>query len=145
MQSINLSSMRFFSLDEARAVLPEVKVLVEKLQRTKHSLEVFKNIEIEFCDESVLDDINMTKINKEFHRLSYQFFDCIDKLEEIGCVLKDSNLGLVDFYSIVDGREILFCWRFGENDITHWHDLEAGFRGRMPIASLLSRETKIDK
>lgn len=145
MQSINLSSMKFFTLDEARAVLPEIKSIVEKLQNTKKALDVFKNIEIEYGDESVLDDINTTKINKEFHRLSYQFFQGIDRLEVLGCMLKDINTGLVDFYSIVDGEEIFFCWRLGEQDIMHWHDLEAGFRGRMPITSLLGKETRIEK
>ena len=137
--------MKFFTLDEARAVLPEIKSIVEKLQNTKKALDVFKNIEIEYGDESVLDDINTTKINKEFHRLSYQFFHCIGQLEDLGCMLKDMNNGLVDFYSIVDGKEIFFCWRLGEKDIVHWHDLEAGFRGRMPITSLLGKETKIEK
>ncbi len=145
MQSMNLSSMKFFTLDEARSILPEVKSIMEKLQNSKNALDMFKHIEIECDDFSVLQDINMTKINKEFHRLSYQFFNCIDRLEELGCMLKDINLGLVDFYSIVDGKEIFFCWRFGEDDIMHWHRLDVGFRGRMHIAGLLGLESKIEK
>ena len=144
MQSLNFSAMKFFTFEEARAVLPEVKALVEKLVKTKKALDTFKNVEIEFDDPSVAEEINLTKINKDFHRWSYQFFDCLDSLEEMGCVVKDVDNGLIDFYSIVDGKEVFFCWKAGESDIAHWHDLDAGFRGRMPIG-VLGREVKKEK
>ncbi len=50
-----------------------------------------------------------------------------------GCVLKDLDRGLVDFYSLHGDRLIFLCWQLGEPEVTHWHSLESGFTGRQPI------------
>jgi len=58
---------------------------------------------------------------------------CIEKLEELGVVLKDLDLGLLDFPSVRQGEEVLLCWQVGEDSVTTWHGLEEGFAGRKPI------------
>ena len=55
------------------------------------------------------------------------------ELEAIGCVFKGFQEGLVDFYGKIDGRDVFWCWKQGEERIEHWHDIEAGFAGRQPI------------
>ncbi len=61
------------------------------------------------------------------------------ELEEIGCEFKDFEKGLVDFHGRLEGREILWCWKSGEDRIAHWHELEAGYAGRQPLPEVLSR------
>jgi len=56
-----------------------------------------------------------------------------EELEDIGCELKDFEVGLVDFPALRDGREIFFCWKLGEAQIEHWHPVTSGFSGRRPI------------
>lgn len=58
---------------------------------------------------------------------------CVDKLEELGVVLKDLDLGLLDFPSEREGEEVLLCWHVGEDAVTSWHGLEEGYAGRKPI------------
>ena len=55
------------------------------------------------------------------------------ELETVGCVFKGFQEGLVDFYGKLDGRDVFWCWKQGEERIEHWHDIEAGFAGRQPI------------
>jgi hypothetical protein len=57
------------------------------------------------------------------------------ELEEIGCSYKDWSfeLGLVDFPSIIDGKEVLLCWRSDEESVKYYHGLLEGFAGRKPI------------
>ncbi|MEO8226053.1 MAG: DUF2203 domain-containing protein [Gemmatimonadota bacterium] len=55
------------------------------------------------------------------------------ELDEIGCVFKGFDAGLVDFYSLRDDQPIFLCWRVGEDRIRYWHSIEAGFGGRQPI------------
>lgn len=55
------------------------------------------------------------------------------ELAEIGCELKDFNTGLVDFPAEFEGRKVWLCWKLGEAEVSHWHELEAGFAGRRPI------------
>lgn len=58
---------------------------------------------------------------------------CVDRLEELGVVLKDLDLGLLDFPSEREGEEVLLCWHVGEESVTSWHGLEEGYAGRKPI------------
>jgi hypothetical protein len=60
----------------------------------------------------------------------------VSELTDIGCELKDANIGLIDFIGRHDGRDIYLCWRLGEDNIQFWHELHAGFAGRQPIATL---------
>lgn len=68
--------------------------------------------------------------------------DCINRylqeLEAVGCVFKGFDAGLVDFYCLREDRVVFLCWRLGEERITHWHELDAGFGGRQPIDSSFS-------
>lgn len=55
------------------------------------------------------------------------------ELEQIGCQFKGFEQGLVDFYGLHEGRLVCLCWRLGEEGVTHWHEIDAGFAGRQPI------------
>jgi hypothetical protein len=57
----------------------------------------------------------------------------LQELEGVGCVFKGFDAGLVDFYSLRGDRPIFLCWKLGEERITHWHEIDAGFSGRQPI------------
>ncbi|MGD0678603.1 MAG: DUF2203 domain-containing protein [Polyangiaceae bacterium] len=59
------------------------------------------------------------------------------QLEELGAVLKDARLGLLDFYGRVDGTLVWLCWKFGEDAVTHYHALDEGFAGRKPIQPMM--------
>jgi hypothetical protein len=63
----------------------------------------------------------------------------LGELEQIGCEFKGFDQGLVDFHGRLDAREILWCWKYDEDRIAHWHELEAGFAGRQPLPEVLSR------
>ena len=60
----------------------------------------------------------------------------LEELRSIGCQLKDYQAGLVDFPASHQGRDICLCWKLGEETISHWHEMDAGFDGRQPIALL---------
>ncbi len=59
----------------------------------------------------------------------------LHELEKLGVELKGAHNGLCDFPSQKDGREVYLCWKLGEEEVTHWHELHAGFSGRQPIES----------
>jgi hypothetical protein len=66
----------------------------------------------------------------------------LQELESIGCVFKGFDAGLVDFYSLREDRPIFLCWRLGEERITHWHEVDAGFTGRQPIDAAILSEVR---
>ncbi len=58
----------------------------------------------------------------------------MEELEQVGCVLKGFEPPLVDFYSLSQDRLIFLCWQPDDVHITHWHEVDAGFAGRQPLA-----------
>jgi hypothetical protein len=51
-------------------------------------------------------------------------------------ILRDIASGLVDFPALVSGRQVWLCWQLGEDDVSWWHELEAGVAGRQPLIEL---------
>lgn len=54
-------------------------------------------------------------------------------IDRQGAELKDIDLGLVDFPAVLEGTEVLLCWRLGEPEVAFYHGPEDGFRGRRPL------------
>jgi hypothetical protein len=57
----------------------------------------------------------------------------VEAVQETGCVVKDLDIGLVDFPTLLRGVEVYLCWKLGETNIGFWHGVDEGFRGRKPI------------
>jgi hypothetical protein len=57
-----------------------------------------------------------------------------ERLERLDLVVRDLERGLVDFPSLIDGREVYLCWLLDEPAVGHWHGVESGFAGRRPLA-----------
>jgi hypothetical protein len=56
-----------------------------------------------------------------------------ERIQELGVLVKDLDIGLIDFMTRYHGREVCLCWKLGEDGIHFWHDPQEGFRGRKPI------------
>ena len=74
-------------------------------------------------------------LRREIDAVAQRINGFVDELAGVGCLLKGFEDGLVDFYGLQDGRLVFLCWRLGEEGVTHWHELDAGFTGRQPITS----------
>ena len=61
---------------------------------------------------------------------------CLDELEQIGVELRDFSRGIVDFPYEHAGRAVSLCWLLGEDEVSHWHEQEAGFACRQPVSLL---------
>ena len=63
------------------------------------------------------------------------FKQAIERVNEFGCLVKDLDIGLIDFPTLFEGEEVYLCWKLGEAGIQFWHGVHEGFRGRKPIDS----------
>ena len=59
--------------------------------------------------------------------------EALEKIQELGCLVKDLDVGLIDFPTLFHGEEVYLCWKLGETGIGFWHGVHEGFRGRKPI------------
>jgi hypothetical protein len=69
----------------------------------------------------------------ELEQLNEEAATMVNELEELGVVVKDLDLGLLDFPALREGEEVELCWRVGEDSVEYWHRIGEGFAGRKPI------------
>ena len=103
----------FFTPKQANEFLPEVKATVQRIISIKKEADGLK-------EEEMTDA--MERLEKE-----------IQKLEELGCVLKDMNIGLIDFPAVRLGTRVWLCWKLDEANVSFWHELHEGFAGRKSV------------
>ena len=126
---------QYVTLAQAQRRLPQVKKLLQQALHHKRMLDLALSIDLQYEDE--VEDAHFdTTFHKEFHRLSYDFYRAMELLEKKGVLVRDINIGLIDFLSLHQKREICLCFRLGEKKITHWHDVDSGFMGRRPVEEL---------
>jgi len=128
-----------FTLAEARATLPKVRKLVEDMREAWETHELLSH-EIhsqlgghQFEELPVDRQAEIAQHLPALSRLKERIQERAETLQEIGCVIKGPEEGLVDYFAVVDEKPVWLCWRVGEDDITHYHDFYEGFTGRRPI------------
>ena len=126
---------RYFTPASANATLPLVSRIVSDLLRL-HPL--WRQAVTEY--ELAQDAADATSESDEARRarlaagqLAGEIEACLDELEQVGCLFRGFEEGLVDFPSQHEGRVVCLCWRHGESEVSHWHELDAGFPGRQPL------------
>ena len=76
---------------------------------------------------------SLAKLRREHTRLAESLKSSLDRILETGCLIKDLDVGLLDFPSIIDNEEVYLCWKLGEDRIRYYHRQDEGFSGRKPI------------
>lgn len=135
--SHNPNQVKIFTLGEATLLLPRLSAMLRELQ-VKREKVVSLEVEIDALELiSPKDDGGASPaVNQkvdEYTRLMCSFYGAIDEIHNLGCFLKDLNLGLIDFYSIQNKQPVFLCWKLGEEKIQYWHDLDKGFTARRKI------------
>jgi len=127
----------YFTIESAQKQLPKIKKSILKLQNLKKAIDAVASVRIDPQEVGFEEFIETNaKLNKDYHKLSYEFYKELEKLEKTGCVLKDLEQGLIDFCCKFEGRDIFLCWKLGEEKVKAWHEVDDGFAGRKPIINL---------
>jgi len=126
---------KLFTINEANALLPIVRPLIEKLLDTIRRLRVKSEMVIraEQIDPETPNLMGRLQQNEEIAGLIKQINDSVNEIQQPGCVCKGVEQGLLDFPCLL-GKEIVFlCWQYGEAEVVYWHRIEDGFAGRRPL------------
>jgi len=132
-------SMKLFTVQEANQCLPELEKWIRELQEKREWI-LKQEVEIdalELVADKDEDGISpaLDKKIQAYKKTVNRFYGTLDKIHGMGCFLKDITMGLVDFYTLHEGRVVYLCWRLGEKEITSWHEVGRGYTYRQPIAS----------
>ena len=138
---------RYFSLDDANALVPDLAVVAARLRDERSELvgirDAYRDREGTLVEELIAEGPVLEGDDPELRRLRLRMRGLVDQmqadvawLDERGIVLRDIPTGLLDFPALVSGRQAWLCWRLGEDRVGFWHDTDEGFAGRRPLAVL---------
>jgi hypothetical protein len=130
---------RFFTLRQAEQLLPQVESAIRDAISLKSEYQRAEDERQSFAHRitmlgGVLVDLSQVREQKERREsLAHRLQNALEKIQEYGCVVKDLDIGLIDFPTQFHGQEVYLCWKLGESGIQFWHGVHEGFRGRKAI------------
>ena len=118
--------IKYFTHSEAKKTLPLIKQIVKDILNTAGEMSALA----ESLGNNAENDTGIIKMMDAIKGY-------LKEIEDLGCYYKDWNfsIGLVDFPSVINGNEVLLCWRSDEEEISYYHEPEAGYQGRKLIPS----------
>jgi hypothetical protein len=130
---------RYFTLEEAEQKLPEVEqalreARLHKAEYQKASDQLEKDLDrIRSAGGSRVNPGPLLALRSTRDTSAVALKAALERIEEAGAMVKDLDIGLIDFLAQYRGQDVCLCWKLGEDRIEFWHGLEEGFRGRKPI------------
>jgi hypothetical protein len=126
---------RLFTVDEANALLPIVRPLIEKIldnvQRLRTKSEsLVREMRL---DPEAADFMDRLQEDGEIARLVGEVRTWVEEINRHGCMCKGVEQGLIDFPCLLGAEVVFLCWRLGESKVGHWHRIEEGFAGRRAL------------
>ena len=131
---------RIFTPSEVEALIPQLAELVEK--------QLLCQSEIEEClaelareggglpkslDPDDEDPEEIARLKRALVERMSRYDTGWQEVQKLGAFVKDPQIGLVDFYGRIDGRLVWLCWRYGEETLRYFHELDSGYSGRKPL------------
>jgi hypothetical protein len=125
------SYRKLFTVEEANALLPKIQELLDDLTLHRDALrEKAPHIEpiLRASGEN-----GGGRVGSEYGVEAYNLYLAIGRIRELGVLLKDLDMGLLDFPHEREGRIVFLCWHPPEERVEYWHEIEAGYAGRQPL------------
>lgn len=130
---------RYFRIEEAQRLVPKVEGMIRKAldlkveyERAEKALRSF-NQRVTVAGGMIPDRARLMADKTARDAAAQELNETIEAIHEIGCQVKDLDIGLLDFPALYRGEEVCLCWKLGERAIEFWHGATEGFRGRKRI------------
>jgi hypothetical protein len=141
---------QYFTVPQANATLRDLNRIFEQILQLRALLkQLFRRLDdAGYAPRHVDLDDEATAIAPEgtppavardlatFRGLLEALRECVEAIQRTGCIIKDLEMGLVDWPALHQGREVWLCWKYGETEVSHWHELHTGYTARRPISEL---------
>lgn len=124
---------RLFTVAEANALIPRLELIVRELQAQAQVVRV--RVAQLMDEQTEPPDLEaLSRSDPAVGTAIRAIAENAQAIEEMGCFLKDIDLGLVDFPAEIGGKAVFLCWQYGEPQLVAWHALDSGFANRQPLA-----------
>jgi len=141
-------SSRTFTLDEAQTLLPILESLLKQAIQAKKTIEE-TDAELQAVAHRIflnggtfLNVVHLARRKAEREKAVQRIKDAMAEIDAAGVLVKDLDIGLLDFPCKVESEVVLLCWKLGEPKIAHWHSTTEGFAGRKPIDDRIANAGK---
>lgn len=130
---------KVFTLTEAERTRREIEpVLIEAIELRRKLAPLEEELgalgtRIQWAGGMVVAYENAARLRAQHDRLTRSLSAAVERIQATGCLVKDLDVGLLDFPSVINNEEVYLCWRLGEERIRFWHRMDEGFAGRKPI------------
>jgi len=130
---------KYFTLSDCERLLPEIEralrdAVFHKSEYEKAHRQLDASLQkIRTAGGALLDRSAFLTVRSRRDSNAAALKNALERIEQTGALVKDLDIGLIDFLSLYQGREVCLCWKLGEDRIRFWHGTEEGFRGRKPI------------
>jgi hypothetical protein len=130
---------RFFTVEEANALVAALEIEFGRVARVRAELGPViaalggADAAVAILQEGAAPPRGKEALGQRLEALAGEITAALERVNGLGCLVKDVELGLVDFYALQDGEPVFLCWQFGEPAVTHWHPVDEGFAARQPI------------
>jgi hypothetical protein len=130
---------RFFTLTEAERTRQELEpFLVEAMDCRKKLAGLETDLSAVSARIMMMGGVivpyeKLATLRVEHQQLAESMKAALDRILETGCIIKDLEVGLLDFPSLLDNEEVYLCWKLGEDRIRFYHRQDEGFAGRKPL------------
>ncbi len=142
-----MNTQRVFTIAEVNALIPDLSDLVGDQLREQSDIEHGLAELTALCGttpetlETDADDLReVVKLKRDLSKRIARYEAGWARVQTMGGVIKDPQIGLVDFYGRIGGKLVWLCWRYGEDKLTHYHELESGYFGRRALTTDQRRE-----
>ena len=122
---------RLFTIEEANTLLPKLQELLKDVGVHRDRIRE-KAPQLEPILKASASN-GGGKIGSEYGVEAYNLYLAIERIRELGVLLKDLDMGLLDFPHERDGRIVFLCWHPPEERVGYWHEIQAGYQGRQPL------------
>jgi len=128
---------RYFTLEEAEQLIPKLEMIITSMTEHRKTALLIGE-ELSSMQERIHEGENVPASDLMNKKTELDFIvqivqEGLEEIESLGAQPKDLDLGLVDFPALMDGEEVLLCWKFGEKSIRFYHGPSDGYSGRKPI------------
>jgi hypothetical protein len=127
---------KYFTLAQARAALPRVKRYMEEIQAARSEILRLRPEALPAIEKAAQN--GGCKEAGELFIYGTRIEQGVKGITGLGVLIKDLNMGLVDFLGTRNGRDVFLCWHHGEEDIAFWHEINSGFAGRQLLDDSVS-------
>ncbi len=121
---------RHFTVEEANALLEGLRPLLREL---REATELLTDAEAHALLADAAPANGGGALGRQVGEAFLEVRTLLGAVQGSGIVVRDIDRGLIDFPALRDGEEIYLCWELGEEQVSWWHELESGFRGRQPL------------